>query len=211
MIDDISQTLTAISTLGTQAEQAMRKVAQDAGASIGQTLEPIAQNPGVKAVAKVPGMNWLLLWLGQVDIAATRAAVETARRSHPAEDKDAIAERIIQEMTWQAARLGLLTNIVPPIALALLAVDIVGLTRLQAEMVYQLAAVYGLDLESAERRGEAVMLYGLAFAGGTPTKFALSWLELIPVVGAATGASSNAALIYLLGQTARHYYSNRSD
>lgn len=183
---------------------------EKATTSVGQVLDPITRIPGVKALSKVPGLNWLLIGLGQVDIDVAQADVDRLRREYTMEDNEAIAQRVIQDTALQAGRLGLLTNLAPPIALALFAVDIVGITKLQAEMTYRLAAVYGLDLEDPSRSGEVITLYSLAFASGTPTKFALSWVELIPVIGTVVGASSNAILIYGLGQVAQKFYAAKA-
>ncbi len=174
--------------------------------TIGNTLHPIASHATVQTIAGLPWLSWLLLWLGQVDRAKAKADVEALQRQYPAETEEAIAQRIIDNTALEAGRVGLLTNILPPVALALFAVDLAAMTKLQAEMVYRVAGAYGFDLSDPVRRGEVIAMYGLSLGTGTPIKTGLSFVELVPVVGAFVGASSNAILLYLLGSAARQFY-----
>ncbi|MEO1519536.1 MAG: hypothetical protein AAFU78_01995 [Cyanobacteria bacterium J06633_2] len=176
---------------------------------IGKTLDPIAKNALVQSVAKIPGLNWLLIGIGQVDIKKAEADVIRLKTQFPTDDHWAIAQHVINETSLEAATVGLLTNIIPPIALALFAVDLAAVTKLQAEMVYRMAAVYELDLQAPERRGEVIAIYGVSLGTGTPIKAGLSFVELIPALGAAVGASSNAALIQVLGLAARQFYETK--
>lgn len=182
---------------------------EQATESIGNTLTPVAENPVVRSIAKVPGLNWLLLWLGQVDIQKAQADVNDLRLKYPTENDSQIAQRVVDQMAVEAAKVGLLTNIIPPVALALLAVDLVAVTKLQAEMVYRIAAAYQFSLDEPIRRGEVIAIYGLSFGSASPIKAGLSFVELLPIVGAAVGASSDAILIYTLGLVARQFYEEK--
>lgn len=108
----------------------------------------------------------------------------------------------------QAGGIGLATNILPPIAAALFAVDLATVVRLQAEMVYEIAAAYGLDLEDPARRGEVIALFGLSLGSGT-LKTGLSFLEIIPGFGAILGASTNAVMLYGLGYVTCRFYETK--
>lgn len=174
--------------------------------TIGSIAQPIATHPVVETVTRLPWLSWLVLWLGQVDANQAQADVERLRLQYPADHEGAIAQRIIDDAALQAGRIGLLTNIVPPVALALLAVDLVAVTKLQAEMIYRVAAAYGFDLSDSTRRGEVIAALGVSLGTGTPLKAGLSIVELVPVIGAVVGASSNAILLYLLGGVARQFY-----
>ncbi|MGB3493020.1 MAG: hypothetical protein WBA57_09855 [Elainellaceae cyanobacterium] len=225
----ISELTQPQSPLPTELKQALNQSIQEAGElgerltyaahtslegvtqTIGNTLQPIAANPAVDAVARLPWLNWLLLWMGQVDRAQAQADVDALRQQYPADTSRAIAQRIIDDTALQAGRIGFLTNIIPPVALALFAVDIAAVMKLQAEMVYRVAAAYDFDLSEPVRRGEVIAMYGLSFGTGTPIKAGLSVVELVPVIGAFVGASSNAILLYLLGGAAQHFYKMKRD
>ena len=76
-------------------------------------------------------------------------------------------------------------------------------------MVYEIASAYGLDLEDPARRGEALAIFGLSL-GADVLKTGLTIIEIIPGIGAVVGASSNAALLFVLGQTACRFYAAKT-
>ena len=174
--------------------------------SVGQFVTPIAEHPFVKYAAKIPGINWLLTALGQVNVEQAQNDVDKLRREYPLETPEQLAHRIIVDVAVKAGGIGLLTNFVPPLALTLFAVDIAAVTTLQAEMVYRIAAAYGFSLKEPARRGEVLAIFGLSLGGSGTLKVGLGLVELLPVVGAVVGASSNAALIYSLGYVACRFY-----
>lgn len=192
-----------------QAGQNIHTTVEQATKYIGEAIAPIANHSAVQTISKIPGLNWLLLWMGQVDTDKAAADVARLRTQHPMEDDGEIAQRVVDNMAMQAGRVGVLTNIVPSVALALLAVDLVAVTKLQAEMVYRIAAAYGFDINDPVRRGEVIAIYMLSFSTGTPLKTGLSFLEVVPVVGVAIGASSDAVLLYALGIVARQFYETK--
>lgn len=163
-------------------------------------------NPVLQSIEKVPGLDLLPKALG--DVSPEKVAEELAelRRKHPNETPEELAHRIIVDTAIQAGAIGLLTNIAPPLALTLFAVDIAAITKLQSEMVYRIAGAYGLPLDEATRRGEVLAIFGLSFGGSGALKSGLSFVELIPGVGAVVGATSNASLIYVLGRVASLFY-----
>jgi uncharacterized protein (DUF697 family) len=52
-------------------------------------------------------------------------------------------------------------------------------------------------------------IFGLSVGGSGTLKAGLSFVELLPVVGAVVGASSDAALLYSLGYVARQFYETK--
>ena len=77
-------------------------------------------------------------------------------------------------------------------------------------MVYEIAAAYGLDLDEPARRGEVLAIFGLSL-GADVLKTGLTVVEIIPGIGAVVGASTNAAMLYVLGQTACRFYEQKTD
>ena len=173
---------------------------------VGEFVTPIAEHPWVKYAAKLPGINWLMTALGQVDLEKAQADVDKLREEYPLDTREQLARRIMVDTALKAGGIGLLTNIIPPLALTLFAVDIAAITTLQAEMVYRIAAVYGFSLKEPTRRGEVLGIFGLSMGSSGPLKVGLSVIEILPVVGAFVGASSNATLIYSLGYVACRFY-----
>lgn len=201
-----------INTVGNLTETLtieVQKRLEQTTVSTGQTLDWIASNPLLKAADNIIGIDWLMTFLGKVDTAKVEAIVREVRSQYPTETPEQIAHRLIVAKSWSGGRLGLLTNIIPPIAALFLGVELIATTKLQTEMVYEIAAAYNLDLEEPARRGEVLAIFGLSL-GADVLKTGLSIVEIIPGIGAVVGASTNAAMLYVLGKTACRFYQNKT-
>ncbi|MEB3282076.1 MAG: EcsC family protein [Lyngbya sp.] len=185
-----------------QAQQLLELVFKGTG----NTMAAIADNPLVKSITKLLGADWLKVMLGQVNIEEAQRNVEKLRQKYPNETSAEIAHRIMVEKSIQGAGIGLATNFIPPLAAVLFAIDLATTTRLQAEMIYEIAAAYGLDLNDPERRGEVLGIFGLSLGGSSALKVGFGVIEVIPGIGAFVGASSNAVMLYGLGYAACRFY-----
>jgi uncharacterized protein (DUF697 family) len=194
------------SAIGKEMGSKAQKFVEQGTETVGKFVTPIAENPLIKYAAKVPGINILLAALGHVDVDKAQAEVEKLRQEYPLETSEQLCHRIILDTSLKAGGIGLLTNFVPPLALTLFAVDIAAVTALQAEMIYRIAAAYGFSLKDPTRRGEVLAIFGLSVGGSGVLKVGLGLVELLPVVGAVVGASSDAALLYSLGYAACRFY-----
>ena len=179
--------------------------------NMGNLLEPIAENPALDYVAKVPGLSWLTSALGKVDKEKALAEVAKLRAKHPEESAEDLAHRVIVDTTIKAGSVGLATNIIPPVALMLFAVDLAAVSAMQSEMLYRIAAIYGFDVKDPARKGEALTIFTLSLGTSSAVKTGLSTLELLPVVGAAIGASSNAGILYSFGIAASQFYKRKRE
>jgi len=77
---------------------------------------------------------------------------------------------------------------------------------LQAEMLYQIAAAYGLDFKDPARKDEVLAIFGLVLGGNRAATLGLGLLRTTPIAGALVGASANAAMLYSLGYAACQFY-----
>lgn len=188
------------------AGQAAHDLVQEATQVLGEGVEPIANSPAIGWIARIPGLSWILAALGKVNTAKIEAEVAKLRADHPLETAAELSDRVIKSAAITAGGIGAITNIIPPLALTLFAVDLLAVAMLQSEMIFRIAAIYGFPLRNAERRGEALTIFGLSIAASSAAKAGLSAVELLPVVGTAVGATGNAALIYTLGNGARQFY-----
>ena len=186
-----------------------QKILEKTTVSTGQTLEWIASNPILKSADNIIGLDWLMTLLGKVDTVEVQATVEQVRSQYPNETPNQIAHRLIVQKALSGGRLGLLTNIIPPVAALFLGIELIATTKLQTEMVYEIAAAYGLDLEKPARRGEVLAIFGLSL-GADVLKTGFNLVEIIPGIGAVIGASTNAAMLYVLGQTACRFYEGKT-
>jgi uncharacterized protein (DUF697 family) len=196
----------AATEAGYVASKEAQRVAEQSTETIGRVVTPIMDNPFTQYAAKVPGLKWLMAAMGKINIPEAQGSIDQLQSTYPTEVPEQLAQRVIVNTALTAGGIGLITNIVPSVALTLFAVDIVAVTALQAEMVYRIAGLYGFSLQDPARRGEVLAIFGLAMVTSGALKFGLSFAEAVPVIGPAIGASSDAALIYGLGQIACRFY-----
>lgn len=177
-----------------------------ATSTAGNVIDFAENSPLLQKAAQAFNADWLLKVLNQVDVIASATEVERLKQQYPNESNYQIAQRIIGQKAVGAGLSGFGTSIVPGSAAALFAGDLIATTLLQAEMVYQIACAYGMDLNDPTRKGEVVAVFGLAFGGKMAIKAGLGLLRNIPVAGAVIAASSNAVMIYTLGQASCAFY-----
>lgn len=206
-IDQINElAATLAGATGASLVPALQEALERGTETVGQVVTPIAENPLIQLATRLPGVSWLMAALGQVNNAKVEQEVAELRRTYPLETSAELAQRVIADTALKAAGAGLITNIVPPLAISLLALDIAAVTALQAEMVYRIAAIYGFSVQEPARRGEVLALWGLSMGGSSVLKTGLSLVEIIPLIGTGVGIASNAALLYSLGYVAREFY-----
>lgn len=176
---------------------------------VGQIVTPVVEHPWVKYATRIPVIKWLMAILGQVNIEEVERDVQKLKQEYPFETPAQLVQRVIQKTAWKASGVGLVTNFIPPFALALLPLDIAAVTVLQAEMIYRIAALYGLELHDPTRRGEVLAIWWLSTNSSGFVKAGFSILEIIPVLGTVIGVASDAALLTLVGNVASRYYEEK--
>lgn len=190
----------AIATTASQASKVILEKATNA-------VSPIVEATGKTIqTAKNASTDWLVRIVDQVDVVKAETEVRKLQQQYPNEQPNQIAHRLMLDKALIAAGTGLVSNLMPGTALALAGLDLAATTALSTELIYQIAAAYGQDLQSPERKGEVLTIFGLSLSGNLAVEAGLGLLGNIPVVGAAIGASSNAAMIYALGYGACRFY-----
>jgi uncharacterized protein (DUF697 family) len=171
----------------------------------GKTLDAIADFPLIAPASKFIGTRWLTALLGIVDTHPLQQSVSDLKQEYPDHSPADLAHRIVVKQAMEAGKIGLLTNLLPPLAIALLGVEVAAMIQLQTEMTYKIAAAYGFDLQQPERKGEALAIFLLSLGAGG-FKIGTNFFEVIPGFGAAIGATTNAAIVYSLGWSACRFY-----
>lgn len=185
-----------------QAQQMFEQATKEAG----KAADFLGDNPVLRNILRAFRADWLLAAFGQVDLDRARETVRKLQQENPNETASQISHRIIVEKVMYAGGIGLASSILPGVALALLAVDVALTTVLQAEMIYQIAAAYGLDLKDPARKGEVLAIFGLSIGGSEAIKAGTGLLRNVPLAGMAIGASTNAVMLYTLGYAACRFY-----
>ena len=196
---------------GAAAKQTQRLIEQTTQTA-GDVVNRLGENWLIRKLSGVLNLNWLFGAVDSVNLEQAEAAVKKLQQQHPQESPSQIAHRIMLEKAIKAGGIGLATSVIPGEALALLAIDLTATTKLQSEMVYQIASAYGLDLQDSTRKGEVLAIFGLALGGSRLLKAAgLGLLRNIPFAGAIIGASTNSTMIYSLGYAACRFYETKLD
>lgn len=197
---------------GKTAAKQTRQLIEQSTETSGKVVNYLSKNWLIRKLSGVLNLNWLVGAAENVDLEKAAVAVEKLKQQHPNESPSQIAHRIMVEKARSAGSIGLATSILPGFAVALLAIDLAATTKLQSEMLYQIAADYGLDLKDPARKGEVLAIFGLGLGGGRLLKAAgLGLLRNMPFAGAAIAASSNATMIYSLGYAACRFYEAKLD
>ncbi|MEH2050676.1 hypothetical protein [Nostoc sp.] len=213
----VSGTARVVGRAAVHAGQAVAGAAVDIGGAIGgaafqateiagQALTIVGNNPQLQVAIKSLNKDWLNPLIEQVDLVKAEASVRKLQQEHPNEHPAEIAHHLMLEKAVLAGGTGLVSSLAPGLASAMFAVDWAATSALSVELVYQIAAAYGMDLNNSDRRGEAVAIFGLGVGGKTAIKAGLGLLRNLPVAGAVIGASSNAVMIYALGYAACQFY-----
>lgn len=220
MSRDAMQTVMTLSqAIANQVQAATRSMAlttdtvhqwaEQSTETLGRIVTPFAENPLVKMGTKLPGISWLMAALGQVNVEQVQQDVAALQQAHPMASTQQLAQRVISDAAMKAAQVGLLTNFIPPAAFFLSALDMGAVAALQANMIYRISALYGFSPTDAARRGEVLAIWGLFSGGSGLLKSGLSVVELLPGIGAAVGVTSDAALLYSVGQLANQFYERK--
>ncbi|MBE9049299.1 hypothetical protein IQ243_02545 [Nostocales cyanobacterium LEGE 11386] len=197
---------------GVVAVKQTYKLIEQATQTTGNVVNRISENWFIRKLTGVLNLNWLIGASESVDLEKAEASVNQLKQKYPHESPSQIAHRIMVDKATKAGGIGLASSILPGVAAALLAIDLAATTKLQTEMLYQIAAVYGLDLKDPARKGEVLAIFGLALGGGKLLRVAgLGLLRNVPFAGAAIATSSNATMIYSLGYAACRFYEAKLD
>ncbi len=213
----VAGTAGAIGGAAVQASQAVVGTAVGVGGAItstalqtpeglGHLLGLVGDSPQLQQLTKAVQVDWLFKIIDQVDIVKAETHVRRLQQKYPHEQPTEIAHRLMAEKSMYVGGSGLASSLLPGFAAALVAVDLAATTAIQAEMIYQIACVYGLDLQEPTRKGEVIAIFGLAFGSGCAIKAGLGFLRNVPVAGAVIGASTNAVTLYALGYAACRFY-----
>ncbi|MEC4803588.1 MAG: EcsC family protein [Jaaginema sp. PMC 1079.18] len=173
--------------------------------TVGNTANQIQEtlNQAAQFVVESPLLEKII---NNVDLVKAAEKLERIQAQHPDETAAQISRRLMLEKAIYAGGTGFATSVVPGAIAALIAVDLAAVAALQAEMVYQISGAYGLDLQAPERKSEILAIFGLALGSGQAVRAGVTLLQTTPVIGAAIGASSNAAMIYAVGYAACRFY-----
>lgn len=196
----------AAAGLGEATAKQTQQLFTQATQGVGETTALVSSHPMLRKIGNRLNWNWLVNATNQVDLAKVAVTVRALQQQYPHHCPSQIAHLLIVQKAMDAGSVSWATSLIPSVATALLTVDLAASLALQAEMVYQIAAAYGLDLQDPARKGEVLAIFGVVLGGSRAIKLGLGLLRNPPIAGALVGVSTNAAMLYLLGHAACRFY-----
>lgn len=211
-VKNVAQVVSTAIEVGQAATKQTHNLIEQTTQTTGKVVNRLSENWLIRKLSGVLNLNWLIGATDVVDLEKAEVEVNKLKQQYPNESPSQISHRIMVEKATKAGGIGLATSILPGVAVAFLAIDLAATTKLQSEMLYQIASAYGLNLKDPARKGEVLAIFGLALGGGRLLKAAgLGLLRNVPFAGAAIAASSNATMIYSLGYAACRFYEAKLD
>ena len=187
---------------------------------LGQIQSAGSQMPGI--------MGMLFKVVDSVNSEEAAQRVADVKASNPGANKKQLADILIRDKAKKTALVGGATAasaVVPGVgsiaALTLgMGVDIVMTFRYQAELIHEIALVFGRELSRTERRNAIVAIMGIgvgldmaveAMTARIATRVGREAMErailkVIPVAGLVVGAGLDVASTYIIGKRAVKYF-----
>jgi hypothetical protein len=166
--------------------------------------------------------------IDEADEQAAAARVSSRREQQPDATNEELVEQLIKSKCYQTAMIGAVTSgssLVPGLGTVAsltfgVAADIGMTFKLQAELVLEIAAVYGRQLSDTEKRSAVLLVTGISagasqilrkagqeFAKQASERLAeKAVLKSIPVLGIAASGVANFIMTYIVGQRAQDYF-----
>ncbi len=173
-------------------------------------------------------LNFATGKVNRADQASARKQVAQFRKRHPRASQDELAQMLIKEKCIKTGSIGAATSgasIIPGLGTLAsmtvgVAADITLTYALQAELVLEIAEVYGYEMSEAERRNAILLVTGISaganralarasteVAEQVGTRIASkSLVKAIPIFGVAVSTSVNAIGTYVVGKRAQAYF-----
>ena len=196
----------AVTGAVTGAAGAVGSAAMQATDGVGYVLHMVSDSPQLQGLTKNLKLDKFIYLIDKVDVVKAETHVKKLQRKYPNEKPADIAHRVMMEKAIYVGGSGFASSLAPGMAAAMFAVDLAATMALQAEMVYQIACAYGLNLHEPARKGEVLAIFGIALGGNYALKAGLGLARNIPFAGAVIGASGNAAMLYAMGYAACRFY-----
>ncbi len=204
-------------------EQQSNENAQNAGDNDVASKASAEENGLVNEV-----LNFATGKVNRADQASASKQVAQFRERHPRASQDELAQMLIKEKCIKTGSVGAATSgasIIPGLGTLTsmtvgMAADITLTYALQAELVLEIAEVYGYEMSDAERRNAILLVTGISAGAnralaraGTEvaeqvgTRIASkSLVKAIPIFGVAASTATNAVATYAVGRRAQAYF-----
>lgn len=147
---------------------------EKSGKTVGGLIERFSNLKLYKNLTDNFGLFWLFERIVSVDIEKVNKQVEKFRKKYPEASIEELCDKLITHKAFYTGTIGFTSGLIPGNIPALL-FDFVSTIGAEAELIYEIALIYGMDLADNTRKGEVLTLIAL---GAGSTKSAEAALKL---------------------------------
>ncbi|HEY9812269.1 MAG TPA: hypothetical protein V6D31_01840, partial [Candidatus Sericytochromatia bacterium] len=176
--------------------------------SINAEIDANPQLSQLREESNLDAWNLLVSWVSTVNLNAAKAAVIRLQERYQGKQPREIAHILIVQKSCQAAGVDLVRGIPGAAAIlkGLAKVNLPTIAKLSAEMIYQIAAIYGVDLQDSELQLEVLAAFGAALLGEQAVEAGIDWLKCGILPGKVISAGAKGLMIYAIGKAACLFY-----
>jgi len=176
--------------------------------SINADIDANPQLSQLREESNLDAWNLLVSWVSSVNLNAANATVIRLQQRYQGKQPREIAHILIVQKSCQAAGVDLVRGIPGAAAIlkGLAKVNLPTIAKLSAEMIYQIAAIYGVDLQASERQLEVLATFGAALLGEQAIEAGIDWLKCGIIPGKVISAGAKGLMIYAIGKAACLFY-----
>ncbi len=179
-----------------------------------QALQPLWQKP---EIYDRKACQLIVNCLKQVKLDLAESAVEKLREQHPYKTERELARILIVKKSFVLAKVtldqkdpGAFTDKnAQEIIEGMETVQIPRLLRFSAEMIYQIALIYGLPLRYENWEVEVLSVFYAALLGDVAIQHGIDWLKFGTSPEKRIASEMKALMVYAIGETACLFYENR--
>jgi hypothetical protein len=184
-------------------------------AAVQDALLLVGGNTHASQVAKEASVE---AYIKQVNLSRVQKFVVALKEKFPTKNLEELSQQIVVQQTLRITGNSAALSLIPGKLVEAMGFDQASLTLAQAEIIYQIADVYGLELKTPSRREEAFAIFDRTLRSARQMKMSMNLgvvptlpivgglLSAIPILGGALNVGSDAFLISLTGDTACYLY-----
>ena len=152
--------------------------------------------------------DWINSSILNLDLKAAAISARRLKKNHYSDEAHDIAHTLIIHKTFQTATVDIVRAIpcAEDVIRGLTNVELPKITKLCAEMVYQIAVIYNMAQHSSKLETEILTVFGLALIGEKAIEAGIACIGYKGVTSTLLSASSKALMIFAIGNAARIYY-----
>jgi len=157
--------------------------------------------------------EWIAESICEINFRAAEKSVNRLKSRSRNQTPYEIAHQLIIHKSLQAAVVELIADVVQTVNYilnGLQTIELPRLSKLAAEMIYQIADIYGFDAKATERKTEALYIFGFTLLSEKVVEAGIDWLKSGIALTKALKVGAKALMIYGIGHLACYYYEYKS-